>query len=214
MLVICGLAVANVSNIYDVSSAAKSAENGMSLDVPVVPSLWIIVGVAGLAFILSFMGCCGALKESSCLLYSFSVLLAIILAVQLVVISFCYYKKDDFKTEINNMMNSSLHDYPKINDNLVRKSWDALQTDVIHNSQLLFTFFQQYFEVICYLNLIFMLLTSEVVLKKVLDFKYKLFVVLKMEIICNIANQNHLNQISAALLWNQWSQGLAQCFWK
>jgi len=129
VLVICGLAVANVTNIYEVSSV--SGEKSLNLEVPVVPSLWVMIGVAGLAFILSFMGCCGALRESSCLLYSFSVLLAIILAVQLAIIGFSYYKQDDFKAEINKMLNTTLYDYSKGKDGLVRKSWDALQTDVI-----------------------------------------------------------------------------------
>lgn len=128
VLFICGLAVANVTNIYEVSSV--SGEKTVGLEVPVVPALWVILGVAGLAFILSFMGCCGALRESSCLLYSFSVMLAIILGIQLAVIGFAYYKQDDFRNEINNMMNSTLYDYPRGKDGYVRKSWDALQTDV------------------------------------------------------------------------------------
>lgn len=129
VLVICGLAVANVTSIYEVSSL--TGEKSLNLEVPVVPSLWIIIGVAGLAFILSFMGCCGALRESSCLLYSFATLLAVILAVQLAIIGFSYYKQDDFKAEINKLLNTTLYEYPSDKNGYVRKSWDALQTDVI-----------------------------------------------------------------------------------
>jgi len=147
VLACCGLALANVATIYDVSGAAAH-----NLQVPVPLALWVIIGVAGVAFILSFMGCCGALKESSCLLYSvriifcvpsaavlthflfaaqFAVLLALILGVQLAIIGFAYYKQDDFKTEIDKVMNSTLYDYAQDKNGLAKKTWDALQTDVI-----------------------------------------------------------------------------------
>jgi hypothetical protein len=54
------------------------------------------------------------------------------LALELAVIGFAYYKQDDFKDEINKVLNSTLYDYPKQGkEGIVRKTWDALQTDVI-----------------------------------------------------------------------------------
>jgi hypothetical protein len=56
---------------------------------------WIEIYVAGLAFILSFMGCCSVLCKNSCLLSSFSILLAIFLSVQLAIFAVVYYMQDN-----------------------------------------------------------------------------------------------------------------------
>lgn len=37
--------------------------------------LYIIIGVAALTLIIAFLGCCGALKESQCLLVTVSIVL-------------------------------------------------------------------------------------------------------------------------------------------
>ncbi|XP_059488443.1 CD63 antigen-like isoform X2 [Neocloeon triangulifer] len=122
VLIVCSLALINVQPLYDL--------HNITLKVPVPLALWIIIAVAGVAFLLSFIGCCGALNESSCLLYLFATILSIVLVVQLAVVGFSYYKQDDFKAEINNVLNLTLYDYPKSKDGIVRKTWDVIQTDL------------------------------------------------------------------------------------
>ncbi|CAB3385551.1 Hypothetical predicted protein [Cloeon dipterum] len=122
VLVICSLALANMNQLYNLQN--------LNTDLPVPLALWAIIAVAGVAFVLSFIGCCGAISENSCLLYLFATLLSIVLVMQLVVIGFVYYQQDNFRAQINSVLNSTLHDYPTSKDPIVRKTWDTIQTDV------------------------------------------------------------------------------------
>jgi NADH:ubiquinone oxidoreductase subunit K len=54
----------------------------------------IATGIATVTFILSSVGCYGALRENSCVLYYFSVLLTILLAVQLAIIGYYHDKAE------------------------------------------------------------------------------------------------------------------------
>ncbi|CAB3385550.1 Hypothetical predicted protein [Cloeon dipterum] len=121
VLVICSLALANMNQLYNLQN--------LNTDLPVPLALWAIIAVAGVAFVLSFIGCCGAISENSCLLYLFATLLSIVLVMQLVVIGFVYYQQDNFRAQINSVLNSTLHDYPTSKDPIVRKTWDTIQTD-------------------------------------------------------------------------------------
>jgi Tetraspanin family len=125
VLLNCGSAVAIMNNIYEMRG-----EKSLNLEVLVVPSLWIMICVAGIAFILSFVGCWGAFRERSCLLNYYSTLLAIILVVQLAIIGISSYNKHNgFNVaEINEILKTTLDNYIKGN---VTKNWDAVQTDVI-----------------------------------------------------------------------------------
>lgn len=40
--------------------------------VPVPPGVYILIGAGGLVMLVGFFGCCGAVKESQCLLGSVS----------------------------------------------------------------------------------------------------------------------------------------------
>ena len=43
----------------------------------------ILLGVGGvILFVIGFLGCCGAMKESSCMLYTFAALLSVIVVAE------------------------------------------------------------------------------------------------------------------------------------
>ncbi|XP_066586848.1 CD63 antigen-like [Prorops nasuta] len=90
------------------------------------PVLMIIVGV--IVFLVSFFGCCGAVKENHCMIITFSVLLLLIFALELGAGISGYMMSGEVSTMLENRMNSTMHEYNSKDD--VRKSWDIIQSDL------------------------------------------------------------------------------------
>ena len=85
----------------------------------------IIVGV--FIIIISFLGCCGAITENSCMMYSFGILMIIILITEIGVAIAVVVFKDDVKDSLNKNFDEFL---PKYKDNEdVKKVWDAVQKE-------------------------------------------------------------------------------------
>jgi len=80
-------------------------------------------------FVIAFMGCCGALRESNCMIMTYSFLLFVILVVEIgVAVSVIYYK-DDFEKVVNDGFDKSMNKY-KEGDEVAVEAWDALQQNL------------------------------------------------------------------------------------
>ncbi|XP_008469973.1 leukocyte surface antigen CD53-like isoform X2 [Diaphorina citri] len=90
------------------------------------PWVLIIVGVA--VFVVAFFGCCGAIRESNCMLIMFSLLLFVIVILEALVALSGYYLKNDIDLMLQTKMNETISDYGKNPE--ITKSWDILQLDV------------------------------------------------------------------------------------
>ncbi|KZC11628.1 CD63 antigen, partial [Dufourea novaeangliae] len=90
------------------------------------PVLMIVVGAV--VFIVSFFGCCGAVKENHCMIITFSVLLLLIFALELGAGISGYMMRGEVRQMLENRMTSTVEQYSS--DANVRRSWDIMQHDL------------------------------------------------------------------------------------
>jgi len=113
-------------NITEYTEAIDSFDSVFGL----APTLLIVVGVVVL--IISFFGCCGAVREGTCMLTTYAIILLtiFILQVALGVYAFLQFKDNDvqIKDEINKGLLKTLKEYEK-NDG-AREAIDTLQHEL------------------------------------------------------------------------------------
>ncbi|KAG5315864.1 CD63 protein, partial [Acromyrmex insinuator] len=90
------------------------------------PLLMIVVGV--IVFLVSFFGCCGAVKENHCMIITFSVLLLLIFALELGAGITGYMMRGEVANMLENRLNDTLRQYELNPD--IRRSWDIMQHDL------------------------------------------------------------------------------------
>ncbi|EFN80737.1 CD63 antigen [Harpegnathos saltator] len=72
-------------------------------------TLLIVVGI--FVFIIAFMGCCGALQESTCMVLVFAVLLSIVLLLELAAAVAAYALQDSIQDLLEEKINVTMHEY-------------------------------------------------------------------------------------------------------
>ncbi|XP_043261430.1 CD63 antigen-like [Colletes gigas] len=72
-------------------------------------TLLIVVGI--LVFIIAFLGCCGALRESTCMVLIFAASLIIILILELAAAVAAYALQDNIKDLLRDKINVTMHEY-------------------------------------------------------------------------------------------------------
>ncbi|XP_050517698.1 23 kDa integral membrane protein isoform X2 [Diabrotica virgifera virgifera] len=88
-------------NINDFTEAIPDEYSSIG----VAPILTIVVG--SIIFVIAFFGCCGAIRESPCLLTTYGVILLVIFLLQIAVGVFAFIEikdKDNFKTQVNKQL--------------------------------------------------------------------------------------------------------------
>jgi len=90
------------------------------------PAIVLLVA-GGFIFVFAFLGCCGALKESKCLLILYSILLIVLFLVFLVlgILSLIFFKNDNNVETVKDEMLKSIRLYK--NDPAIQESWDLVQ---------------------------------------------------------------------------------------
>ncbi|XP_014609299.1 PREDICTED: CD63 antigen-like [Polistes canadensis] len=72
-------------------------------------TLLIVVGI--LVFIIAFFGCCGALRESTCMVLVFAVSLSVVLVMELSAATAAYALQDTVKDLLESKINTTMHEY-------------------------------------------------------------------------------------------------------
>lgn len=90
------------------------------------PVLMIVVGA--IVFIVSFFGCCGAVKENHCMIITFSVLLLSIFALELGAGIAGYMMRGKVRAMVEDRLNTTMGEYSSNID--IRRSWDIMQHDL------------------------------------------------------------------------------------
>ncbi|XP_074029720.1 CD63 antigen [Leptinotarsa decemlineata] len=85
----------------------------------------VLIGVGVVIFIITFFGCCGAVKENHCLVITYSVLLIVILMLELITGIVGYVKRSDVEMMLENKLNSTMNEY-YINED-IKNTWDIAQ---------------------------------------------------------------------------------------
>ncbi|TGZ66920.1 hypothetical protein CRM22_005086 [Opisthorchis felineus] len=86
------------------------------------PIALIVLGAVIL--LVSFLGCCGAIKENVCMLYTYGVLLVILLIAEIVAAVMTVVYKDKIDPEIEKILKDAVRDYPKPE---IQQSIDLIQ---------------------------------------------------------------------------------------
>uniref|UniRef100_A0A1W7RAS2 Tetraspanin n=1 Tax=Hadrurus spadix TaxID=141984 RepID=A0A1W7RAS2_9SCOR len=121
IFLICGIALIAVGAI-----AHKEGKNLTVFLGSKFPAASILIIVAGCVVLgLSFLGCCGALKESYCMLMTFSVLLFLLFIIELAAGITAFVFRNKLEKVIENNMKDSMKKYNTTTD--VTKSWDYVQ---------------------------------------------------------------------------------------
>jgi len=92
------------------------------------PIFIIIVGCV--IFAVAFVGCCGAANESPCLIYTYAVLVTLILILQVGAAIAAYALKSDLRDEIKSKMEAGMTNYGKAGYEGVTNTWDVIQDDL------------------------------------------------------------------------------------
>ncbi|XP_071441500.1 CD63 antigen-like [Hetaerina americana] len=88
------------------SSIVDAVDHG-KFDVPAV----VVIVLGSIIFILSFLGCCGAARESHGMLISYSVLLCCVFVVQVVIAVLAFVYRDSFNKIVEENLTEIYGDY-------------------------------------------------------------------------------------------------------
>lgn len=116
----CGILMIGVG-LYQTFNGDHKTVNKMIQDLDALSIGVIIIGV--IVVIISFLGCCGALKESNCMITTFLIFLLIILIAEIVVAGLAFHYKGDIENFVEKNANKTFHNK---NSNL----WDTIQGDL------------------------------------------------------------------------------------
>jgi len=112
-----------LSNITEYTEAIEDVDGHFQL----APILMIVVGVVVL--FIAFFGCCGAIREGTCMLTTYAIILLTIFIIQVAlgVYAFLQFKDNDngIRDEIEKEMYNTLHKYNS--EDVAREAIDSLQ---------------------------------------------------------------------------------------
>lgn len=121
LFALTGLTILTVGAIIE--SAYHHYSNFVGSNVWSAPILLIVVG--SLVFIIAFVGCCGALKESSCMVLSFSIFLIIIFLCEIGIGIAGYVKHGQLGSILEKGFNTTMNEYEHNEE-----AWKLIQTEL------------------------------------------------------------------------------------
>lgn len=94
-------------------------------------AIYILMAAGGIMTLVGFLGCCGAIRESQCMLGMYFVLLLVIFAAELTGGVWAYLHKSEMKSYINSHVKALIQEqYGKDSEPLALKTVDAMQRDL------------------------------------------------------------------------------------
>ena len=129
-------AIVNGAALMDLVDEANSAlDSNLSLSVFTTAAIILIV-VSVFVVIVAFFGCCGAIKESKCMLGTYFTIILVMFIILIVGAVIGYQASfDEIGDQLDNTMkkyvDKSLQDDDTPKENLaITKAWDSVQEDV------------------------------------------------------------------------------------
>jgi CD63 antigen len=90
------------------------------------PILMMVIGAV--VFLIAFMGCCGTLRESKCMMLTYATFLLILLVAQIALVVVLVTKKDEALKFFKDEMHESLKKYNEVSE--VKEGWDFMQSNL------------------------------------------------------------------------------------
>jgi len=88
----------------------------------------LLIAVGAIVFVVSFFGCCGAVKENHCMILTFSILLLLVFILELSGGIAGYVLRDRARDFLSHKLNESMHNY--INNTETQNLWYEMQTNL------------------------------------------------------------------------------------
>ncbi|XP_046681136.1 leukocyte surface antigen CD53-like isoform X3 [Homalodisca vitripennis] len=130
LLALLGLAICGtgVYVMYQKDSTFSVVSQGNVVNVSNLNTPTMVVAIVGACiFIFAFFGCCGALRESHCMIITYAVMLMTLFAIQVVLAAIIYYFRSKAQDFVNEKVSKAYLDYQTPNT----KEWiDQLQTQL------------------------------------------------------------------------------------
>ncbi|KAK9877356.1 hypothetical protein WA026_017753 [Henosepilachna vigintioctopunctata] len=111
---LAGLAMIILGCVFKFSFMSKISNDAIPPAYGVAPIITIVVGAV--VFITAFFGCCGAVRESTCMLTTYAVILLSIFIIQIAIGVFAFLQlKDstDFHRDLEKGLRKPFENYPK-----------------------------------------------------------------------------------------------------
>ncbi|KAL3268487.1 hypothetical protein HHI36_007598, partial [Cryptolaemus montrouzieri] len=111
-ILLAGLALITLGVIFKFNYLQNISQDGIPQEFNVAPVLTIIVGA--IVFITAFFGCCGAIRESTCMLTTYAIILLSIFIIQVAIGVFAFIQvknTSDFKQQIQKGLQKTMDKY-------------------------------------------------------------------------------------------------------
>ncbi|XP_059485056.1 tetraspanin-4-like [Neocloeon triangulifer] len=89
----------------------------------------ILIIVGGITFVVAFVGCCGAIRESVCLILTFAICLMALFILQVTGGILAIVFQSDIALFLKDSMRYAMQLYPLPDEEAARKAWDQVQND-------------------------------------------------------------------------------------
>jgi len=90
------------------------------------PILMMVVG--SIVFFIAFLGCCGTIRESKCMMMTYATVLLVLLIAEVAIAVGIYYKQDELKDLMNKGLDQSLTEYEAKPE--IRETWNLMQSNL------------------------------------------------------------------------------------
>jgi len=111
---------------FGVHTKFVSYHDFIDYDLTPYPILLIIVGFA--VFLIAFFGCCGAIKENTCMLFLYSIILLMIVLFQIGIVAAAFSKKAELEQLVDKRLMDTLKKSKETRPFF--ESWDLLQNEL------------------------------------------------------------------------------------
>jgi len=121
LLIFLGGAVLFGTGIWIIADSSSFADI-VSTDPMIFGAVYLLIVVGGVIFVTGFLGCCGAMKESKCLLNTFFLVVLILFLVELAAIILAFVNNSKLDEVVLNSMEQYSH------NDIIKNGWDTLQS--------------------------------------------------------------------------------------
>ncbi|XP_023710812.1 CD63 antigen isoform X2 [Cryptotermes secundus] len=119
---LCGLAIL-IAGALSYANIDRVDNHLHNVDVSGSPIALIVVG--SIVFIVAFYGCCGAIRESHCMVVTFAVFLLVILITEIAIGIVAFVNRDGWNTAIHDSLTDMFGRYDQ--DEAIKKDINSLQ---------------------------------------------------------------------------------------
>jgi len=86
---------------------------------------YVVIGIGGIIFIVTFFGCCGAIKENYCMLITFAVFILFVFLLEIGTVAAGFVLKGAISKTVTKGLESSMSEYEK--KTTVHSAWNFIQ---------------------------------------------------------------------------------------